>query len=295
MKSLLDPKSRQDWSQQTRPVVSVMCWSYNQEAFLASALDAILAQETSFPIEIIVHDDASTDQTQSIIRAFAERYPKIIRPIISPENLHRQNLRVRPRVLPEAKGEFIAYCDGDDRWSDPLKLARQVQFLRDHQEHVVTYHGAVVVDHAGNLLAGKKAFSKNKSFTSKELRCARAEILSGTMMHRNIPIDFPPEFNLCQNGDRFFPVLLAPYGSCSFQPEIAPLECRKHDGGSWSSLDKKTRNARNLATSMQIASYLFRMGDNEAANFVLSKNVIRGAQRQLRYQRSMSNLFRFFR
>lgn len=122
------------------PVVSILCTTYNHEAFIREALEGFLAQRTSFPFEVVVHDDASKDGTADIIREVAAQHPDIIRPILQTENQYSQERgRVTRIMRAAARGEFIALCEGDDQWIDPGKLQRQVDHLRAHPEQPLCF------------------------------------------------------------------------------------------------------------------------------------------------------------
>lgn len=112
------------------PVVSVCCITYNHAPFIRSALDGFLAQRTSFPIEVLVHDDASTDGTADIVRDYAQRHPGLIKPILQTDNQYSQGRRPSHFNYERARGEFIALCEGDDYWCDPQKLEKQVAAMR---------------------------------------------------------------------------------------------------------------------------------------------------------------------
>lgn len=112
-------------------LVSICCLSYNQESYITECLESILSQKTDFGFEILIHDDASTDKTQGIIKKYAEQYPRIIKPILQEEN-QRSKLKsgMNPKFnYPRAQGKYIAFCEGDDYWSDPNKLQKQVEIL----------------------------------------------------------------------------------------------------------------------------------------------------------------------
>ena len=110
--------------------VSVLCATYNHEEFLGNTLDSFLEQRTDFPFEVLVNDDASTDGTADVLREYAAKYPDIIRPFYQKENLYSRRINLYDTVFfPEVRGEYIALCEGDDFWCDPLKLQRQVDFL----------------------------------------------------------------------------------------------------------------------------------------------------------------------
>ena len=111
-------------------MVSVLCTAYNHEKYLREALDSMVNQETDFAYEILVSDDVSTDSTPDIIREYAARYPDKVRPFLMTENLYSQGRDVYYEVFfPNARGKYTAFCEGDDCWTDPTKLQRQVDFL----------------------------------------------------------------------------------------------------------------------------------------------------------------------
>jgi len=118
-----------------KPVVSIICLAYNHEKYIRQALEGFVMQQTDFPFEIVVHDDASTDQTAAIIKEYASKYPNLFRPIYQTENQYRlEKGRVTKIVYHAAKGKYIALCEGDDYWTDPLKLQKQVDFLEEHPD-----------------------------------------------------------------------------------------------------------------------------------------------------------------
>ena len=123
------------------PLVTIRCTVYNHEPYLRQCLDGFVMQQTTFPFEAIVHDDASTDGSADIIREYAEKYPDIIKPIYETENQYSKG-KV-PEIMiaathPDSK--YIATCEGDDYWTDPHKLQIQVDFLESHPDYYLTCH-----------------------------------------------------------------------------------------------------------------------------------------------------------
>ena len=107
--------------------VSVLCMAYNHEAYIRQALDGFVRQKTDFAYEVLVNDDTSRDATPAIIREYAEKYPDIVRPFCQEKNLMSQGIDIIVDVLlPEARGRYIALCEGDDYWCDEEKLQRQI-------------------------------------------------------------------------------------------------------------------------------------------------------------------------
>lgn len=124
-------------------MVSIICNAYNHERYIRTALDGFVMQRTDFSIEILVHDDASTDGTANIIREYAERYPDIILPIFQKENQYSQGVSITfDFQLPRARGKYVAFCEGDDYWTDPYKLQKQVDALERNPEINICTHRA---------------------------------------------------------------------------------------------------------------------------------------------------------
>lgn len=119
-------------------LVSIVCIAYNHEPYLRKALDGFLMQKTTFLFEIILAEDCSTDGTRAICEEYAAKYPDTIRYIWSEHNVGA--VENEARAIRAAKGKYIALCEGDDYWTDPLKLHKQVDFMEAHPEYSVTFH-----------------------------------------------------------------------------------------------------------------------------------------------------------
>ena len=129
------------------PLVSVLVMTYDHARYIAQALDGALMQETRFPVEILVSEDCSTDGTREIVQAYAERHPERVRLLLSERNLHSNAVVVRG--FEAARGRYMALLDGDDYWTSPHKLRKQVEFLERHPECSMCFHNALVVDESG--------------------------------------------------------------------------------------------------------------------------------------------------
>lgn len=120
------------------PEVSVICTAYNHGETIRDTLEGFVSQKTDFPFEVIVHDDASNDSTADIIREYEKKYPDIIKPIYQTENQYSKKIKVtKTYCMPKAKGKFIAFCEGDDYWTDPLKLQKQYDFMNTHPDYTL--------------------------------------------------------------------------------------------------------------------------------------------------------------
>ena len=157
-------------SKRDEVVVSISCITYNHVSYIAQCLDGFLMQKTTFKFEVLIHDDASTDGTQDIIKEYQLKYPDIIKPIIQKENQYSQGYRGfnAKYNYSRAKGKYIALCEGDDYWIDPYKLQKQVDFLEQNPEYILSNSDAdILYQESGyyikdsNKIKGIKNFSGN--------------------------------------------------------------------------------------------------------------------------------------
>ena len=126
-------------------MVSVMCTAFNHEEYIREALDGMLAQQTDFAYEILINDDVSSDSTADIIREYTAKYPDKLRPFFPEVNLYSQNIDVYYHTFfPNARGKYVAFCEGDDFWTDPMKLQLQVDFLEAHPEYSACVHNTTL-------------------------------------------------------------------------------------------------------------------------------------------------------
>lgn len=124
------------------PLISIICVTYNQVKYINQCLVGFLVQKGNFNIEILVHDDASTDGTRKIIEEYAKKYPHIIKPIYEEENQYSKGniIHIIKNMYSQCKGEYIAQCEGDDYWCDDLKLQKQIDFMEKHPDYSLCYH-----------------------------------------------------------------------------------------------------------------------------------------------------------
>ncbi len=115
--------------------VSIICNTYNHEKYIKDALEGFIMQKTSFPFEVLIHDDASTDNTANIIREYEKKYPDIVKPIYETENQFSKGKGIVSKIqYGRVQGKYIAICEGDDYWIDPYKLQKQYDALEAHPE-----------------------------------------------------------------------------------------------------------------------------------------------------------------
>lgn len=148
----------------SKPVVSVICLTYNQDPYIEDTIRGFLIQKTNFPFEIIIHDDASVDKTADIILNYVERYPNIIKPILQKENQYSKSPNfVLSIPFEAASGEYLAYCEGDDYWIDSSKLQKQFDILSNNNKY-----GLVFTDF--NILYQKNSIMRINRFKEESYK-----------------------------------------------------------------------------------------------------------------------------
>jgi glycosyltransferase involved in cell wall biosynthesis len=254
-----------------KPLVSICCITYNHIHFLDECIKGFLIQKTNFPIEILIHDDASTDGTTELIKSNVAKYPEIIKPTYQKENQFSKGKRITPILIQKAQGKYIALCEGDDYWTDPLKLQKQVDFLEGNEGYVMCYHNAKIVDEKGQIIKDSKLPLKSqKDFESIELKKG-AFVLTLSVCFRNLIKNFPPEMYKVVNGDTFLFSLLGQYGKGKYLKSVNDAVYRAHDAGIWSSLNEKKRKASSLVTAIYLSKYYKRNKDREAVLMINKK------------------------
>lgn len=154
-------------------LVSVLCTAYNHEKFIRDAIEGVIRQKTDFRYELIIHEDASTDHTAEIVKQYENCYPEIIRVIYQKENQFQHCNIYETYLFPQARGKYIALCEGDDYWIDDEKLQRQVDFLENHKEYSMCMHNAVKY----NFETGEKSLLN--TFTSEGTYSQEEQIKAG--------------------------------------------------------------------------------------------------------------------
>lgn len=258
--------SSQHWPEDTTPVLSICCVTYNHAKYIGQCIDSFLMQETTFPVEILIHDDASKDATAEIIRAYQARYPHIIKPICQAENQYSKG--IKPNITfnyPRAQGRYIAVCEGDDYWTDPHKLEAQVGFLENNPEYVICYHDAKIIDENGQLVSESKLPNKFKTDFSESDLQKGAWSLTLTRCFRNVIKKFPLEITRVKNVDTFLTAILGEHGRGKYMPHISPAVYRIQRGSIWSSLSPDIQAEENLNTYLHLYVYHMRLKRAELA------------------------------
>lgn len=229
-------------------MVSIICNTYNHEKYIAQTIEGFLMQKTKFRFEVLIHDDASTDKTAEIIRKYEKQYPDIIKPIYQTDNQYSMKVYVSVKYqYPRAEGKYIAYCEGDDFWTDCNKLQKQVDFLNNHPEYVACVHKYIVVDKTGkeNNIRTFGYYESGGEYTLKDYETGELPSQLATVVVRNIFTDNASDFyrifkNIRLQGDiKLFLYFLGHGKIYRMDDTMSAYRFVIEDGGgSWSSRTK---------------------------------------------------------
>lgn len=236
------------------PLVSVCCATYNHEKFIEDAICGFLAQETNFPFEIIIRDDASDDRTTSIIKKYANLYPKIIKLVINIENQYKKGIRPN-HIWPDlAKGDYLALCEGDDFWVSKNKLQKQLDILENNPSAVMSVALTKIFHHQNNNM---KYLSTTESGSNSLIYFEDLKKLyfhtSTYFIKKDIFNEVIKKFFLKETifGDTALRAILISYGPFAVIPEVVSIY-RVTGNGIWTSL----KNEEKLYWEFQVSKKL---------------------------------------
>ena len=251
----------------SNPLVSINCMTYNHKAFIRQCLDGFMMQKCSFDFEVLIHDDASTDGTQDIIREYEVKYPDIIKPIYQKENQYSKGIDPSLKYnAPRVKGKYIALCEGDDYWTDPYKLQKQVDFLESHPDYVMCSHRFNQYIQDKNLLEEEKNLTfQGADYDLKNLIGGKWLTQTLTVMYRRSALDLKEyeSYGMSMDIILFYALLKNGKGYCF--PDIMATY-RLHGGGVWSEVSLNQR--RLIEFRARLAIYSVERSDS-AAMFLL--------------------------
>lgn len=185
------------------PLVTIVCLTYNEEDFVRDALNSFLSQKTEFSYEVLVYDDASEDHTPEILQEYAEKFPNVFHLTLYKENNFKKGLGFwgLREGFREARGKYIAYCEGDDYWCDDHKLEKQVKFLEANPEYAVCAHETLIRNdyykaNDGVLFSTTDVNifldrAKKRCYTFQDALTGNIFHISSIMFRNNAPIIWP--------------------------------------------------------------------------------------------------------
>ena len=215
-----------------KPLVAIYCLVYNHEPYLRDCLDGFVKQKTDFRFWAVVHDDCSTDKSADIIREYAEKYPDIIHPIIEKENQWQKHddsiFKIMDKAIAATGAKYIAECEGDDYWTDPYKLQKQVDFLESHPDYVACFHNAYV--QSGHHRGLFNSLNENNYPTTEDIITRRWFIATASLVYRNIISQFPEWRNEITSTDYLWELMLAKEGKFYYMDDIMSVYRKEGQG-----------------------------------------------------------------
>ncbi len=239
------PITEQSWSDDVQPLLSISSATYMHESFIRDTIEGFLMQQTNFKIEILIHDDASTDQTAAIIQEYEIKYPGLIKPTYQIENQFSKKQKTSNYIKPPRRiGQYIAFCEGDDYWTNPLKLQKQVDFLEANEDFAICHHNMKTI-YEQNIKESHLSNSPNqKEITTIEDLAQGNYIYTASCVCRNgLFGEYPDWISRCPVGDYPTHMLNAQFGKIKYIPEVMGVY-RVHKGGLWENKDEIYRTAK---------------------------------------------------
>lgn len=264
-----------------KPLVSVVVMTYEHERYIAKCLDSILEQKTNFDFEILLGEDSSSDKTRNICIEYANKHSDKIRLFLHDRSnvmyfggkpSGRYNMLYS---LSEARGEYIALCEGDDYWTNPNKLQKQIDFLRNNPEYSLCFHPVRVVNEDNKI--------KDEVFpgVTNKKRWTIENLLKGNFIQTNSVVYKRQDYsNIAVNimpGDWYFHLFHAQFGKVGYINDIMAVY-RKHPGGIWRRSDKTTNEfwkKYGVAHLMLFVELMRLYGDNSVRKKIINSQLNR--------------------
>lgn len=215
--------------------VSVICNTYNHAPYIRDALEGFVMQVTDFKYEVLVHDDASTDGTADIVREYAAKYPDLIKPICQTENQYTQGVKISWKFqFPRVSGKYVAFCEGDDYWTDPYKLQKQYDVMESHPEIDMCAHRVSRINgKTGEPVSPQGPGDQDKLFTPKQvIKGDGGFVATATLFYRSELLKEQPKFRTVLSLDYSMQIYGSLRGGMLYFGETMGV-CRYQTPGSW--------------------------------------------------------------
>lgn len=220
-------------------LVSIICTSYNHSKFIEQAIQGFLIQKTTFPFEIIIHDDASTDETVLILEEYFRKYPNLIKLIIQKDNKYSKGEKILiDYIVPECRGNYIALCEGDDYWIDENKLQKQFELMIKYKDCLISFHPAIGLRNNGSEKIISYHGDEDLLIPVEDVICGGGSFMptASLMFHKSIFLKLSKFYNLYPNppvGDLILQVIGSLPNGAIYFPDKASVY-RIYANGSWS-------------------------------------------------------------
>ncbi|MEA5127276.1 MAG: glycosyltransferase [Proteiniphilum sp.] len=241
--------TEQDWNDNVIPFVSINCITYNHEKYIKETIEGFLRQKTTFPIEILIHDDASTDKTAEIIREYGSKYPSLIKPIYQTENQYSKRDGTIGRIQRNrAKGKYYTVCEGDDYWADPLKLQKQIEYMESHPECGITATSAYILNDKTRKLKSLPLSNAEYRFEDFVLgnRISNLTSCTRTDLIRQYVAEIKPERRSWKSGD--YPMWL-------YLSKVSTIKCLPFRSAVYRVLEESASHSKDSKKLLDFSRY----------------------------------------
>ncbi len=234
-------------------MVSITCVAFNHEDYIHTTLNSFLEQETTFPFEILINDDVSTDRTVEILKGYEHEFPNIIKPVYQKENQYSQGINTMAILFPYIKGKYVAFCDGDDYWIDKKKLQTQVEEMDKHPDIDLSFHPTYRLEGDERTEVLAKRANCNQIFTVKDSILGHGDFAeTASMMFTARLISSLPEwFDTALPGDYVSEVMGAERGGSLYIDKIMSVyRSGLAEGWTTQELKKSTEERQESLTNI---------------------------------------------
>ncbi|WP_396191042.1 glycosyltransferase family 2 protein [Flavobacterium sp.] len=243
--------------------------TYGHEKFIEQAINGVLMQQGDFELELILSNDCSPDTTDVVIQNIVKNHPKAS--CITYFN-HKENLGMMPNfifALEQCSGSYVALCEGDDYWTDPYKLQKQVDFLEANPDYVLSFHKVKILKPDGSIVPDFITNVPENYETQETLARLGNYIHTPSVVFRNIIKEFPKEFSLSPIGDYFLYMLLTEHGKLKYL--VDEMAVYRDGVGVWSAQSEYFKNLKTAITHSIIINVL---SDNNIVKYILKDRVL---------------------
>lgn len=210
-------------------ILNVCMITYNHENYICEAIESVIMQQTSFKIELIIGEDCSTDTTRIKCEEYAIKYPQLVRLIPAEKNLGMMHNFIR--TLDACNGKYIAICEGDDYWTDPLKLQKQVDFMEANPEYSFVFHNALIKYEGKRIKDDMFCKDEVPDTTDVTYHIGKFRVPTASIvLRREFIMELPEWFKYIYNGDYALILFAALTGKAKYLNEIMSVY-RKTPGG----------------------------------------------------------------
>lgn len=261
------------WGDYSTPMVTIICNSYNHEAFIERCFKGFFSQKTQYPFEVLVHDDASTDSSQSIILKWQKKYPKMIRSILREKNLKQAGIRPKKGIFEYCTGQYIARCEGDDYWVKTDKLEFQINFLENNPDFFSCYHNAIELFEDSRVF--RKQFYNEDTiyFSALEQQKKIIHPYIHTLIFRNEKTfsQWPEERFRIPLGDVFLGSYIGLFGKAAYFGSYYGSVGSRNNNSTFTPLTEAHKNERRILSFYWLSQMYKRMNIPDVSNHFIEK------------------------